>query len=727
MISLTRLRLIAAFLLLGSSMVLAAPKIDETGSGQASEDQINEQQDGAYTNAENDISETSSHPKPASSSASGSEDSGAKPASSSASGSDDSGQNDQLQAQADQGSTGAQQALKARQASKPAPASNPVQASPLSSVSSVGKSSGDKTIQLQKITVRQKDFGVKVYIALSAPTQFFSFFRKSPPSVFVQFLSSGVTATGGPVDNVGVGPIDQIAYGYDVLAMGLPGGKARLRYLEIRLNKPVAHYAEQNGSLVTLNLVEAGEGETAPGTASFETDKYKGELSLPDKPATEDLLRVAEGNSKPLVLARKGVELARFQVFEAARPLYPAATLKASQTTGDDANPLATGVTGTFLTTGFRQEEFGVQVAQPIYQSRKLIAAYERAKVNEQVAGELIRKQIGEIDFEVQRAYYDVLKTQTTLRLHRELLAEASQIRDLTIKKQALKLTSQIDALNVETQYNQVAFQVAASEQEVALSRLNLSAVLNQPQPLPDIVPGKLTPRHIQVNIDTLLAWAVANRPDLKIAKKNVDLAQKSWQIAKGEDGFRVDVSGFIGKAGAAFTDEPLVLTTAWNVGVKASVPFRGNTVSVNHTDEKTAPDLSQSFVTTVHSNSLNIGILDALPAKSKEEQARLNYEKSEADYTEALQRAEYEVRDAYFNLVKLSHQLESNEHDVEFHRKQLAVTRERNNLGLVENAQLLSELMSYVQAEATFQETMAASNTAMVTLDKAIGIRMAR
>jgi outer membrane protein TolC len=703
--------IIGLVLLLGSSFVLGAKNPDEAATGQGVDNQISEQEGQATTRAEERAAEAAPEAKPPPP-----ESVGPEPSSS---------EEDQLEAQAQQGSAGAKKLLKAKSQAPAAPV--PGDSAAQASAAPAPQAAAPDQVHLQKITVKERDNGVKVYIALSAPTPFFSFFQKNPPSVFVQFLSSAVTASGGPVDNVGLGPIDQVAYGYDTLAMQAPGHEAPLRHLEFRLNKSVAHYAEQDGPLITLSLVEAGPAETAPGASSFESSQYKGGMTLPDRPTLDDFLSVARGNNRNIALAKEGLALAQSQVFEAARPLFPSATLRASRTTGDDANPFTSGTTGTFLTTGYQRNEYGVQLGQPVFESGRMWAAYQRSKLNRDAAQELVRKQTGDVDFEAQRAYDDVLKTQAELRLRRELLAQATQIRDLTLKKKALKLTSQIDALNVEAQFDQAAYQAASNEQEAALARLSLAAVLNQPRPLPDVVPGNLSPRRVQVNLETLLGWAAANRADLKLARMNVDLAEKSWKIARGEDGFRVDMSGFLGQAGAAFSDEPLVMSTAWNVGVKASVPFWGNTLSGSRTDEKTAPDLSQAFVTTVHSNSVALGILDALPGRSKAEQARLNYEKSKADCTETFQKAEYEVRDAYFNLVKLSHQLDSAQRDMEFRKKQLAVTRERNNLGLVENSQLLTDVMGAVQAEISFQEAMAASETGMAALDKAIGMKLAR
>jgi outer membrane protein len=584
-----------------------------------------------------------------------------------------------------------------------------------------------KIVELRKIVVKEKEGGTTATVTLSSPVQFFSFYRKSPPSVFVQFLGGGALASGGPVENVAIGSIDQVAYGYETSAPPGPGKKAILRYLEFRLNKPVVHYAEQNGDQIILTLSEVGQGGIVQESSLFETDKYTGPLNVPDNPTLDDFLRVAQTNNKSLALAREGDQLAKYQVLEAERPLFPSATLKASQTTGDDASPLPNGVTGEFPTTGFQQEEYGVQLGQPIYQSGKVWAAYQRSKLNKKVAEESVHKQVSDINFEVQKAYFELLKNQAVLRVRQELLAQATQIRDMTQNKKALKLTSQIDALNVDSQFAQISYQVASCEQEVALARLNLAATLNQSRELSDPVPGGLEARHVKVDLDTLLKWAAANRADLRIAKMNVDLGEKSWKIAKGEDGFRVDMSGFIGKSGAAFSDETLNVTTAWNVGVKASVPFWGNTLSANRTDEQTAPDLSQSFVTAVHSNSVTLGILDSMSGVSKSEQARLNYEKAKADYTEALQKAEYEVREAYFNLAKISHQLESAQSDVEFHRREVAVTREKNSLGLVENSQLVTDEVSYAQAQISYQEAMAASETGMATLEKAIGVKLGR
>jgi hypothetical protein len=67
---------------------------------------------------------------------------------------------------------------------------------------------------LEKVSVDDAGTRLLVLIQTSRPVESFVFERRDPPSLFIQFLSTGVLASGDPIQVVGNDPLAEIRYGY---------------------------------------------------------------------------------------------------------------------------------------------------------------------------------------------------------------------------------------------------------------------------------------------------------------------------------------------------------------------------------------------------------------------------------------------------------------------------------------------------------------------------------
>src|SRR5205085_1797992 len=146
-----------------------------------------------------------------------------------------------------------------------------------------------------------------------------------------------------------------------------------------------------------------------------------------------------------------------------------------------------------------------------------------------------------------------------------------------------------------------------------------------------------------------------------------------------------------------------------------------------NFSKEHTAPDLGQSFLTETQQKSLELGLWDALPGSSNARQAELQYEKAKAELVEAGRKAEYEVRESYYNLEKAARQLEAVREDLTFRQKDLEITREKVKLGLSELSQLMAAESANTQALTTEQDALAAYNIALGAMDRVAGAEVVR
>ncbi len=596
---------------------------------------------------------------------------------------------------------------------------------------SVEASSG--TIYLDKVSIDDSGNRLLVLIQMSRPVESFVFERRDPPSLFVQFIGTAVYASGGPIQVVGTDPLSEIRYGYSnfqdaASANRDPTQKFPLEYLELKLNRSVFYHVQQEGWVTVVGLDRSTTKVDVP-ELDFRFDKaqYEGAANLPPNPRMDDFVNIAQSNSKLLSVARDEAELAKARVYEAQRGLFPALTAVVTQTRGRESNPFGPDALDGFEAATYKRDEYGLQATQPIFQSGRLVGAYRQSKLNRLMALENVRKQAQDLTYEMKKAHISLLKFQAILRIRRELVAQGEELKSMVKKKNELELTSKAEVLNVSAQADQASYQLTSDEQDVALARLVVISLLNQANPVPDPIPGALSFGRLSFNVESIINWAQQHRPDVRIAILNVELAKHNKKAAEADNSLKLDASGFLGKAGAAFEGDDFNMETAWNVGVKLSQPFAGNTARVSYSKEHTAPDLGQTFVTDSTQKSLEVGILDGLPNLSNAKQSDLQYQRSQAELVEASRKAEYEVRQTYYNLEKSARQLDAVRQDLKYRQKDLEITREKVQLGLAELSQLMTAQVSYSQAQITEQDALAAYNIALADMDRVAGAEVVR
>lgn len=588
-------------------------------------------------------------------------------------------------------------------------------------------------IVIEKISIDDAGNRLLILVQTSKDVNCFVFERRDPPSLFIQFMSSNVYASGDPIQVVGIDPLSEIRYGYasfhDATSANREKDKKYLiDYLELRLNRPVFYHVQQQGWVLVVGLDRTTTKVDVPEMDfRFESATYEGAAHLPENPRLNHFVEVALANSRLLAVARDEADLAKARVWEARRAMYPALTARVSATRGKEVNPFPSEDFEGFEATHFKRDEYGLQVTQPLWESGRLYGAYRQSRLNRLMALENLRKQAQDLTYEVKKAYTNLQKNQAILRIRREVVAQGELLKDMVRKKHKLDLTSRAEVLNVTAQADQASYQLTGDEQNIALARLVVISFMNQSDPLPDPVPGALSFGRLSFNVESIISWAQEHRPDVRIAKLNAELARYNYKAAKADNDVKVDASGFYGRAGAAFAEDNFDMREAWNVGLRVSRAFWGNTVRGSYSKEHTAPDLGQSFLTESQQKSLEVGILDGMPGRSNARQAQLQWERAKAELVEASRKAEFEVRETYYNLEKAARQLAAVREDLNYRQKDLEITREKVKLGLSELSQLMTAEVSYAQAQITEQDALSAYNVALADMDRVAGAEVVR
>jgi outer membrane protein TolC len=425
---------------------------------------------------------------------------------------------------------------------------------------------------------------------------------------------------------------------------------------------------------------------------------------------------IAFNNSPQAKAQKEELELARMKRQEALRALFPQVKVKGTHTTGD------------VLTVKFIEEVYGVQGDQTVYQGRRLWNTYQQSKVNVKTAELKYNKTRNDIDYKVAEAYYAIVASLTHLRIQKELAKEAEVILRMAQQRYDVGLSTDLELLNVKAQDNQIQFQIAGAERDLALARFKLQQAMNLDISKEQVEIGEvdieLQFRILDVDLYKCLEAAFQNQPDILVNKSLLKSNEYGEKIAKGKDDFKVDVTGFYGRADSYYSTESKNLQPDWNVGVKVSRPFWGNTASYSFTEEKTSRKVGETDRTASKSNTGEFAILDAGNIASEIKEAKVNKQKAENDLIEARRQVALEVKEAYYSYQETIIQVRNSLEKVKFQEEALKVAKAQAELNESLQSQVLEAMIKLADEKAVYTKALSDYNLSLAKLNKAIGIK---
>lgn len=416
--------------------------------------------------------------------------------------------------------------------------------------------------------------------------------------------------------------------------------------------------------------------------------------------------------------AKEEVKLARLKKREAYRALFPQVKIKGSFTTGD------------VLGSDFIEEVYGVQAEHPLYQGGKLWNTYKQSNINLKLAKARYVKIENDLDFKVAEAYYNTVTAVMNIRLQEELLQDAEKILKLAEKRYNADLSTDLEILNAKSQYNQIQFQIATSKRDLALSRFKLQQAMNLDISEEEVdlarVDTELKFEVIEVDLAKCLELMTENQPDILVNKLLVESNEYGEKIAKAREKFKIDLTGFYGKADSYYDTEEKNLQRDWNIGVKVSRPFWGQGLNYSFTKERTSRKVGQTDRTGSESNVGEFSIMDkdAMAAASEIKEAKVNRQKAENDLMETRRQMVLEVKEAYYNYQESVLQVKNSLEKVRFQEEAIKVARAQAGLNEALQSQLLEVLTKLADEKALYVKALSDYNQALAKLNKAIGIK---
>jgi outer membrane protein TolC len=335
------------------------------------------------------------------------------------------------------------------------------------------------------------------------------------------------------------------------------------------------------------------------------------------------------------------------------------------------------------------------------------------------------------VTFEIIKAYNNLIKSQRALKVRRELMDRMNKVIELTRKKRQLELITESDALGTESQYNQAYYRLLSDEKELEISRLKMESLLNVSDPLPAVLPETdetFDPNRLvdlNVPVETFVDAAFKHRPEMLNADYAATASAYGAKAARADGRLQIDASGFIGKAGGSFVEDPnnpFSYKTSWNAGVQASMFFLGNSLKGMRSRDRTSPDYGETTATNTDATTASVGLLDGFKVIGDGRQARIARERAYYEREQARRNVEVDVREAYYNIQKARIQLKGAKVEVEYRQKELGISRQKERMNLIDPPQAMQAEVSYADAVNGWEEAISFYKVSLANLAKAMG-----
>ena len=431
-----------------------------------------------------------------------------------------------------------------------------------------------------------------------------------------------------------------------------------------------------------------------------------------------DAVDIALENHRAAKIAQEEIELSKLKIREARRALYPAATVNYMETTGKTQG----------TTQDFTDKEYKLKFEYPLYYGWRLKYAVDQAMSNLKASTSNYDKALQDLRGEVESAFYAYMASKMDLKIHKALLEETNNIFTGAKKRLELGLVTRSEFLQLESQMQQINYQVISSENELTMAKLALAQAVNikdgeKAIEIIDKEPGKdLEPVMVDVSMEECVDLAFKSRPDLKAKQYMLEFNDYERKITDSKNQLKVDLTGTYGKSGGAYKGEPLNMDSDWYVGLKVTKPLGGNTISGAYTDDKTSPKHGQSTVTQSASKSLELGLLDGLQHFSEEKSAEIGYKKAQDELEQARDGILKEVKEAYLNYKKGLVQIMTNLNKIKYREEELKITKARADLNEASLSELAQAYMSLTDEKAYYIEALGALYQSLAKLNKATG-----
>lgn len=383
-------------------------------------------------------------------------------------------------------------------------------------------------------------------------------------------------------------------------------------------------------------------------------------------------------NNRNILLKTEDIVKAKLKIAEAQAGIFPTLTY-----TGD-----------WLYTVGLYDKDRGqdtsqVSLKQYLYRGGRVINSIKYSNYNLEVAQSLLDKTKLEIIFDLSRAYYTLLLSNSYLQLNKSILDNSRQHLDYLKSLYDNGQASDTDILQAQASLTSVqqAYEASKTQVEAARALLNNLLFLDKDVLVVPSTEFKFAPKDIA--FDQGFLKAMQDRPEIRQFEAQLKADKSAIEVARAEGRPEIYFSwDYYGRIHGVTTT---INTQSWN-------------------DYKT-------FGIT-----LSWPIFDGWKTKALVEQAIVDLKQTQLGKTKLFGDIVLEVKNTYLSLKNSLEQIKTSQADILLYKHNLSTANDRYAQGLVSSldnsdAQLKYAISVFNQQQAVYDYTIAKFN-----FDKATG-----
>ncbi len=395
--------------------------------------------------------------------------------------------------------------------------------------------------------------------------------------------------------------------------------------------------------------------------------------------------------NRQLLSAKKELDRAKAEIVSARSGALPQLSLDGRYTRnlttrelffGDEVIPISKN----------NEFDLSLSLTQPLYIGGKVGSALKIAKIYRNYSEEKVKQVEREIVYSSESIFYNAILAESYL----DVIKKESQMWNLNLeiaeKLFSQGMISEYELLRARVEKLNIEPRLISAESDLNLSRKGLKSFLGFPLEEKISLVADLTDTATVIlpELDTLIAMAIAERPEIKQADLNKRGREKAIRIAKGE----------------------------WlypNIYANATYQLSGSSGDFKFRESEKSDSWTASLL-------VNIPIFDGARTIGEVRKAKVDYYQAMLAEQQLMDDIRLEVEQAYDNLIRAGKALESQTETIASAEEGKRIADLRYESGIGTQLEVLSVQTALTVARTQFIQTVHSYRLAKAALKKATG-----
>lgn len=227
---------------------------------------------------------------------------------------------------------------------------------------------------------------------------------------------------------------------------------------------------------------------------------------------------------------------------------------------------------------------FGIEVRQPLFQGFQLLNSAQKAKLQSEYDELQLTKTNISIANQVQTAFLQYLMAEESVQSAKKAVERAKEQLETATNGYEIGTRPKIDVLQAQYELSSSEATLIENENNLNSVRANLNALLNLPvQEETDYI-GRLDSVPFKMEFEQAVKKAFSQLPDVKMAEKTMNMAEKDMGIALGSFLPKIDAVIQYTSTGANWDTSETLEAYKRNPSLYAEQPLENTTYGIQAT-----------------------------------------------------------------------------------------------------------------------------------------------